>query len=56
MSRRSRRAFLTVSIDVSIAPERQNSFTIDWATMFGEMYVPVAFFSIAAMVASGPAR
>ena len=36
-SRRSRSASLTVSIERSIAPESQNSATIDWATMFGEM-------------------
>jgi hypothetical protein len=36
-SRRSRSASFTVAIDRSIAPEWQNSATIDWATMFGEM-------------------
>ena len=30
-------ASFTVSIERSIAPEWQNSATIDWATMFGEM-------------------
>jgi hypothetical protein len=27
----------TVATEVSMSPERQNSLTIDWATMFGEM-------------------
>jgi hypothetical protein len=36
-SRRSRSAILTVSIERSMAPEVQNSATIDCDTMLGEM-------------------
>ena len=43
-------------MDCASAPERQNSFTIDSATMFGEMYVLVAMVTISAIVVAGPAR
>ena len=36
-SRRSRSAAFTVSIEPSIAPDVQNSATIDCETMLGEM-------------------
>ena len=39
-----------------MAPEWQNSATIDWATMFGEMYVFVAVLRILAISAAGPTR
>ena len=37
-------------------PERANWLTIDWATMFGEMYVLVAIVWICLMSACGPTR
>ena len=36
-SRRSRSARFTVSIERSMAPDSQNSATIAWETMLGEM-------------------
>ena len=47
---------MTVAIERSMAPEWQNSATIAWATMFGEMYVSVASLRIAAMIGCGPTR
>ena len=55
-SRRSRSAFFTVAIAPSIRPERANWLTIDWATMFGEMYVFVAIPWICLITACGPTR
>jgi hypothetical protein len=55
-SRRSRSAAFTVSTERSIAPEWQKSATIDWATMFGEMYVFVAVLRILAIRSAGPTR
>ena len=34
----------------------QNSYTIDWETMFGEMYVPVARLARSPISAAGPTR
>ena len=47
---------MTVSIDRSSAPETQNRCTIAWDTMLGEMYVPVASFTIRAISSVGPTR
>ena len=55
-SLRAFRAVLTVSIAPSMRPERANWFTIDWATMFGEMYVFVAIPWICLITACGPTR
>ena len=55
-SRRSRSACLTVAIERSSAPESQNSATIAWATMFGEMYVSVARLRIGAISSAAPTR
>jgi hypothetical protein len=37
VSRALAQRVLTVAIAPSMRPERANWFTIDWATMFGEM-------------------
>ena len=39
-----------------MAPEWQNSATIDWLTMFGEMYVSVARLRIDLISPTGPTR
>ncbi len=51
-----RSARLTVSIERSSRPLRQNWYTIDCATMLGEMYVLVASVLIWSMIACGPTR
>ena len=56
MSARSCRALRTISIDLSIAPETQNWWTIPCETMFGEMYVWVAILTTFAISSAGPTR
>ena len=55
-SRRSCSASLTVGIVRSSAPEWQNSATIAWATMFGEMYVSVPSLRMLAIRSPDPTR
>ena len=55
-SRRARSAVRTLTIDSSMRPERQYEFTIDCATMFGEMYVVVAMSWTFLMTAFVPTR